>query len=141
MPRCLAHFDTHRQANYHLKLRNAPYRTADSKNNIYSTTMKAEEIINQAEDWSKTDQKNRCAAVILSDETTRQYYVHYAGTSKDMAHLINALMCEDEEFAHDIFAAAMVYAQKHIAQEEIDKITLVAKTIAEVRNEQQQSRQ
>lgn len=99
--------------------------------------MKAEQIINQAEQWSKADRENHAAAVILSDATTRQYYVHYAGSSKDMAHLVNALMCEDEEFGHAIFAAAMVYAQKHIAQEEIDKITMVAKAIAEVRREQQ----
>lgn len=98
--------------------------------------MNATEIINKCEAWSKEDRINHRAAVILSDAKTQQYYIHYAGDGRDMAHLVTALMQEDEEYAHDIFAAAMVYAKKHIEQTEIDKITKVAEAIAEVRREQ-----
>lgn len=102
--------------------------------------MDAKQLINKCEQWSKEDRNNHRAAVILSDAKTQQYYIHYAGDGRDMAHLVTALMSEDEEYAHDIFAAALVYAKKHIAPEEIKKLTMVAEAIAEVRREQNKSK-
>lgn len=86
----------------------------------------AEKIINQCEAWSKADQKNRAAAVIMADNTQKEVYMHFAGTSRDMGHLVNSLMNEDKEFGHDIYAAACVYAHKHIEVKERDKINDVA---------------
>lgn len=97
----------------------------------------AEEIIKICEDWSKADRENHASFVVLTDKKKQSFFIHYAGDGRDMAKSVSAMMTEDEEFAHDIFAAAMVYAQKYIEQEEIDKITMVAKAIAEARKEQQ----
>lgn len=102
--------------------------------------MKEEEkIINQCEAWSKKDRNNRSAAVIMADKTQNEVYMHFAGTSRDMGHLVNSLMNEDKEFGHDIYAAACVYAHKHIEAKERDKINAVASAIAEVRKEQKGS--
>lgn len=102
----------------------------------YNAMKEAEKIINQCEAWSKADQKNRAAAVIMADNTQKEVYMHFAGTSRDMAHLVNSLMNEDKEFGHDIYAAACVFAHKHIEAKERDKINAVASAIAEVRKEQ-----
>lgn len=95
--------------------------------------MDSEELINLITQWSRSDKDNRRAFVVLSDSVTGEYYAHYAGSGKDMARLVNVMMCENEGFGHDIFAAAMLYAKKHLPQEEIARITLVAETIAELR--------
>lgn len=107
-----------------------------AKKTNYNAMKEASKILNRCEAWTKADRKNRTAAIIMSDAVQKEVYLHYAGSSRDMAHLVTDLMNSDKEFGHDIFAAAMVYAQKHIEQSEIDRVTLVAKTIAEVRKEQ-----
>ena len=96
----------------------------------------AEKIINQCEAWSKADRNNRAAAVIMADKKDKRAYIHYAGTPRDIAKLVNTLMTEDAEFGHDIYAAACVYAHKHIEETERNKINAVASAIAEIRKEQ-----
>lgn len=96
----------------------------------------AEKIINRCEAWSKEDRNNRATAVIMADKKDKRVYIHYAGTSRDMGKLVHSLMSEDAEFGHDIYAAACVYAHKHIEEAERNKINSVASAIAEVRKEQ-----
>ena len=96
----------------------------------------AEKIINHCEAWSKEDQKHRTAVAIMADRTDGNVYIHFAGTSRDIAKLVNTLMNEDAEFGHDIYAAACVYAHKHIEEAERNKINAVSSAIAEERKEQ-----
>lgn len=88
-----------------------------------------EEFLNQIEEWTKSNPEMHQAIVILSDEETRTRFIHYGGSSRDMAHMVNSLMMEDEEFGHDIFAAAAVYAFKRIPYEE------VVRTLARLRRQ------
>lgn len=96
----------------------------------------AQEVTAMCEEWSRLDQKNHHSAVILRDEAAKLVYLHYAGTSRDMAHCVTELMNHDPEFGHDIFVAAQVYAQKNIDQEEIDRVTNLAIMIADIRKNQ-----
>lgn len=95
----------------------------------------AEKIINRCEAWSKEDQRCRTAAVIMGDKKEGNVYIHFAGSSRDIAKLVNAIMTEDAEIGHDIYAAACVYAHKNIEKDEREKINAVASAIAEARKE------
>ena len=93
----------------------------------------ANKILNEIEEWSKSDRENQCAAVALSDKTTGNYYLHYAGHSNDIGKCVHAIMEEDEETAFGIYAAATVFAHKHFAPETVENVNRMAAHIAELR--------
>ncbi|MCM1438986.1 MAG: hypothetical protein NC131_07215 [Roseburia sp.] len=95
----------------------------------------ANHIINTVESWSKADRENRAAAVCLSDRTSGNYYIHYAGHSGEIGKCVHAIMCEDPETAFAIFAAVTVFAHKNFPAELIASVNTNAARIAALREQ------
>lgn len=102
-------------------------------NNNNTPTMTASQLINAAEQWSKSDQEQHIAAMVLCDKNSEQYFVHYAGLAKDIAKAVTVLMDEDPETAFNIFAAVSVIAHKHFNPAVIVNVEHTAAKIAEMR--------
>ena len=90
----------------------------------------AEKIINGIKYWSDEDQ-NRTAVVILADNKEGGVWGLSKGKTHKIGHFIYSLMTENKELGHDIYAAACLYAQRHITAEERDKINAVMPAVDE----------
>ena len=90
----------------------------------------AEKIINGIKYWSDEDQ-NRTAVVILADNKEGGVWGLSKGKTHKIEHFIYSLMTENKELGHDIYAAACLYAQRHITAEERDKINAVMPAVDE----------
>ena len=94
----------------------------------------AEKIINGIKYWSDKDQKNRTAVVILTDKKEEGgVWGLSKGKTHKIGHFIYSLMTENKELGHDIYAAACLYAQRHITAEKRDKINAVMPAVDEER--------
>lgn len=91
----------------------------------------AEKIVNCSEYWFNKDKKNRTAVVILADKKESDVCGFSKGTTHKIGHFIYSLMTENKELGHDIYAAACLYAQRHITAEERDKINAVMPAVDE----------
>lgn len=92
----------------------------------------AEKIINGIKYWSDEDQ-NRTAVVILADNKEGGVWGLSVIKTHKIGHFIYSLMTENKELGHDIYAAACLYAQRHITAEERDKINAVMPAVDEER--------
>lgn len=95
----------------------------------------AEKIVNCSEYWFNKDKKNRTVVVILADKKESDVWGFYKGTTSKIAHLIHTLMAENKELGHNIYAAACLYAHRHITAEERDAINAVISAVVEERKE------
>lgn len=93
----------------------------------------AEKIVNCSEYWFNKDKKNRTAVVILADKKESGVWGLSKGKTHKIGHFIYSLMTENKELGHDIYAAACLYAQRHITAEERDKINAVMPAVDEER--------
>ena len=73
-----------------------------------------EKIINQIEAWVKADGTDRASVVIMSDSTTNDMALLTYGTLTERDRLVYCWMNTDKEVGHAIYAAACLYAHKHI---------------------------
>ena len=89
-----------------------------------------EKIINQCEDWATADGTDRASIVIMADLTTNDVDLLCYGTSFDMARLVTHWMKTDKATARVIYAAACLYAYKHIEAKERKKINADASAVA-----------
>lgn len=95
--------------------------------------MTANDIIANAERWSKSDPENHAAAVVLRDDKTKQSYIHYCGMPNEIGKAVVELMNEDAEIAFAIFGAVTVTAHKMFPDEVISGINDASRKIADLR--------
>lgn len=95
--------------------------------------MTANDIIANAERWSKSDPENHAAAVVLRDDNTKQSYIHYCGMPNEIAKAVVELMNEDAEIAFAIFGAVTVTGHKMFPDELISGINDAARKITDLR--------
>ena len=94
-----------------------------------------EKIINQIEEWSKADGTDRASVVIMADLTSKNVDLLCYGTSTDLGRLVTHWMEQDKATARTIYAAACLYAHKHIEAKERKRINAAASAIAEKEDE------
>lgn len=89
-----------------------------------------EKILNQIEAWVKADGTDR-SLVIMADLTTNDVVFLSYGTLTERARLAYCWMNSDKEVGHAIYAAACLYAHKHIEAKERKRINDAASAIAQ----------
>ena len=89
-----------------------------------------EKILNQIEAWVKADGTDRSSVVIMADLTTNDVGLLSYGTLTERALLVDCWMNSDKEVGHAIYAAACLYAHKHIEAKERKRINDAASAIA-----------
>ena len=94
------------------------------KNQIFEEMKETEKIIDQIEKWSRADGTDHASVVIMADTThdEDETSLYCYGDIKDFARLVTYWMKADKETGKAIYIAACLYAHKHIAAEERDKI-------------------
>lgn len=90
-----------------------------------------EKILNQIEAWVKADGTDRASVVIMADLTTNDVDLLSYGTLEVSARLVDCWMNKDKEVGHAIYAAACLFAHKHIEAKEREKINAAASAIAQ----------
>ena len=95
--------------------------------------MTAQELLDVAEQWSRSDLEHHTTVVVLRDDNSGKSYFHYAGAPTDIAKAVVDLMRADEAFAHTIFAAVTLTAHKSLPLEEIKHVNSAAQRIADMR--------
>ena len=93
-----------------------------------------EKIFNQIEEWSREEGTDRASVVIMADLTTYDVSLLTCGTLRERARLVEFWMNNDKEAGHALYAAACLYAHKHIGAKERDKINAAASAIAAKRD-------
>ena len=81
-----------------------------------------EKILNQIEAWVQADGTDRSSVVIMADSTTNDMALLSYGTLTERARLVYSFMNKDKETGHAIYAAACLYAHKHIEAKERKRI-------------------
>lgn len=89
-----------------------------------------EKIFNQIEEWSRAEGTDRASVVIMEDKTTNDVCLLSYGTLEERAYLVDRWMNTDKEVGHAIYAAACLYAHKHIDAKERKRINDDASAIA-----------
>lgn len=89
-----------------------------------------EKIFNQIEEWSRAEGTDRASVVIMEDKTTNDVGLLSYGTLVERAYLVECWMNTDKEVGHAIYAAACLYAHKHIDAKERKRINDDASAIA-----------
>ena len=90
-----------------------------------------EKIFNQIEAWAKADGTDRASVVIMADLTTNDVDLLSYGTLTEKARLVDCWMNKDKEVGRAIYAAACLFAHKHIEAKEREKINAAASAIAQ----------
>lgn len=90
-----------------------------------------EKIFNQIEAWARADGTDRASVVIMADLTTKDVDLLSYGTLTERARLVNCWMNQDKEVGRAIYAAACLFAHKHIEAKERKRINDAASEIAE----------